>query len=557
MQTITSTRHRGRLVGRLLSLCLVVVMLLATVQAVRAAKERSSRDGTAVRSSVGRDLFQREWLANDPRSHDGDGLGPVFNDTSCAACHNLGGAGGGGPVHKNVEIITAATLGGPRVPVPREPSLVGQFVRTMFGLGPERQATMDGDTLRRLQQMERDQLAKVHPGFRSGNSVVLHRFSTNPRYDSWRQKLAGAPSFAARTVFVATPTAAVIEELPAQASRRGGPSQKRHVAETSDFQRLQRTTQEIQRIRSGVPTAAFTRTSFVDGARVTVSQRNPISLFGAGYIDSVPDAVIEAAAKQRHQDFPEISGRVSRLKDGRIGRFGWKAQTATLYDFTMTACAVELGLQVPDHPQSGTPLEPKYMPKGYDLDQQQCNALVAYVRSLPAPEQAPPENASQAAVLETGSRLFASVGCAACHTPKLGEVDGIYSDLLVHDMGPDLVDTGEYGAFTPDVPDSAEQVIEEPLASGKGEQAQQARVRIVGATQQEWRTAPLWGCRDSSPYLHDGRAQTLQQAIALHGGEAAGSAQKFFMLPPEDRGKVIAFLKSLTAPNAERLANAR
>ena len=58
------------------------------------------------RSSDGRELFERVWVKNDPRSHGGDGLGPVFNAQSCVACHNLGGTGGAGAVDKNIEIAT-------------------------------------------------------------------------------------------------------------------------------------------------------------------------------------------------------------------------------------------------------------------------------------------------------------------------------------------------------------------------------------------------------------------------------------------------------------------
>ena len=68
------------------------------------------------------------------------------------------------------------------------------------------------------------------------------------------------------------------------------------------------------------------------------------------------------------------------------------------------------------------------------------------------------------------------------------------------------------------------------------------------ATRQEWRTPPLWGVRDSGPYLHDGRAQTLEQAVALHGGQGANAAQRFFELSPRQRLQVEAFLKSLVAP---------
>ena len=71
---------------------------------------------------------------------------------------------------------------------------------------------------------------------------------------------------------------------------------------------------------------------------------------------------------------------------------------------------------------------------------------------------------------------------------------------------------------------------------------------------QEWRTPPLWGFRDSGPYLHDGRAQTLEQAVAMHGGQAASSAQQFFGLSPRERLRVEAFLKSLVAPHSVELA---
>ena len=77
------------------------------------------------------------------------------------------------------------------------------------------------------------------------------------------------------------------------------------------------------------------------------------------------------------------------------------------------------------------------------------------------------------------------------------------------------------------------------------------------ASRFEWRTPPLWGFRDSGPYLHDGRAETLDQAVALHGGEAGTIAPNFFRLSVKERRQVEAFLKSLTAPApAELLAQA-
>ncbi len=137
---------------------------------------------------------------------------------------------------------------------------------------------------------------------------------------------------------------------------------------------------------------------------ISRSQRNPTALFGAGLIDSITEAQIEAAAKVKHPGFAEIAGRVSRLKDKRIGRFGWKAQTPSLDDFVLTACAVELGLEVPAHHQGGLPAHPEAKPKGLDLNAEECASLVAYVGNLPRPAQRKPESDREANEVEAGRR---------------------------------------------------------------------------------------------------------------------------------------------------------
>src|SRR5262249_36588561 len=97
------------------------------------------------------------------------------------------------------------------------------------------------------------------------------------------------------------------------------------------------------------------------------SQRNPTALFGAGLIAAIPDAAFEAVAAVVKTKHPEIKGRVCRLEGQRIGRFGWKAQVASLEDFVLTACAVELGLEVPGQAQGGDPLAPAAKAPGLDL----------------------------------------------------------------------------------------------------------------------------------------------------------------------------------------------
>ncbi len=371
------------------------------------------------------------------------------------------------------------------------------------------------------------------------------------------------------------------------------------------------------------------------------SQRNPTALFGAGLIDAIPGRAIEDAAKVKHPGFPEVAGRVSRLKDKRIGRFGWKAQTSSLGDFVLTACAVELGLEVPGHHQGGNPRKPDAQAKGLDLTAGECNALLDYVRALPKPAERRPETDAESQEVATGRKLFASTGCATCHAPKLGDVEGLYSDLLLHDLGFQLGDTGQYGVFDPSSSD--EEIIDDegpiaeampglqptaptllPFVSGPAprlivaapvpplpvaevaaataaipavpQETTAVTPQLAGqfvpvatgpvmfrsgaiimtggpsgeivtkrptsgpASRFEWRTAPLWGFRDSGPYLHDGRADTVDQAVALHGGEATKVAGKYFGLSARERRQVEAFLKSLTAPEpvpTERVASAR
>ena len=106
--------------------------------------------GRALREdqALGELLFAKEWIVNDPTSHGGDGLGPVYNETSCVACHGLGGPGGAGPESKNVILVTASPNGcGPTQP-----------------------------------------LAQVHPGFRNSRSTVIHRFGSDPEYALWRRR---------------------------------------------------------------------------------------------------------------------------------------------------------------------------------------------------------------------------------------------------------------------------------------------------------------------------------------------------------------------------------
>jgi CxxC motif-containing protein (DUF1111 family) len=554
---------------------------------------KKAEKAAQVQKVDGAELFNREWLPNDARAAKGDGLGPVFNETSCVACHNQGAVGGGGPSSKNVDVISV--FANPQHHIQHGPSTLPEAMfRAMFGgfgSGPQvadvpasKPAANDPKALAKKQ---REELAKIHPGFTSARSVVLHKSGTDPEYDAWRLSMKGqghlvfqsaafspdGSTFAVETVGpVPSPavTAAVAEvaiegtaktltvEQPLQppTDTKAEPPTQEAAAQAARNQLAQ---QMIQQHRSAVQQF----TSATQGTQAQIgnftflgSQRNPTALFGAGIIDAIPEEAIKANAGKRHKDFPEVQGRVARLKDGKIGRFGWKNQTASLYEFAMTACAVELGLDVPDHPQAGVPHKADYKSPGNDMTKEESDALVNYLKNLPAPVQRTAANKQEAEYLATGEEKFAAVGCATCHVKDVGDAKGVFSDLLLHDMGQDLGDTGSYGIF---IPNSAEEGGDEPIPSLQQQQifpgvaggGKADREKTIGALRQEWRTPPLWGVRDSAPYLHDGRADTLEQAIALHGGEAARSAQRFFELKPEERMKVMAFLKSLRAPETQ------
>jgi CxxC motif-containing protein (DUF1111 family) len=249
-------------------------------------------------------------------------------------------------------------------------------------------------------------------------------------------------------------------------------------------------------------------------------ERNTPALFGAGLIDELPDDVIEANAQTSHAGHPEITGKVGRTTDGRVARFGWKGDVPDLVTFVSRACSVELGLEVPGSPQPGR------ASAAYDIDVDDLEDLIAFVRELPQPIEARGDGGDGAMghnqVASEGAEIFDEIGCTACHTPALGDVDGLYSDLLLHDMGADLDDNanvGYYGA-TP-----------------------------VGGSN-EWRTPPLWGVRDSGQWLHDGRAQTIEAAIAAHAGEALPSMFKWRALQQSERFALRAFLETLVAPGS-------
>ena len=253
----------------------------------------------------------------------------------------------------------------------------------------------------------------------------------------------------------------------------------------------------------------------------TVAGRSTPDVFGFGLLDAVPDSEILKYADPDDRNGDGISGRPNRFFDGRLGRFGRKALVPTLREFNDGAFQVEIGITNPSVPAEGT-VTGNPLPDGTDpaadpeLGERGLELTDAYVRLL-----APPAPLKQSGEARRGSDIFARVGCTSCHVPTLRTGDNpiralshkevaAYTDLLLHDMGPDLAD-----------------------------------ICLGLATPSEFRTEPLMGLRHATQFLHDGRAKTPEQAVELHGGEGTRSRDLFKALPAADRAALLAFLKTL------------
>jgi CxxC motif-containing protein (DUF1111 family) len=245
------------------------------------------------------------------------------------------------------------------------------------------------------------------------------------------------------------------------------------------------------------------------GANVT-SVRNTPPLFGSGLIDAIPDEVIRAGAVARADG---VRGRPNLVRgpDGRedVGRFGWKSDTPTLELFVAEAFRTELGVTSPLAPAGLLPAGTDRCPgesSAPEIDRDDVRAVVAFVAGLPAPR---PRSSHPA-----GEMVFEETGCATCHVPTLQagtRAVPLYSDLLLHDMGPGLDDAVVQGS-----------------AAGR-----------------DWRTTPLWGLSDRTRFLHDGRADGLRGAILAHGGEAAAAQRRFRSLSKDQLRSLLEFLRTL------------
>jgi len=291
---------------------------------------------------------------------------------------------------------------------------------------------------------------------------------------------------------------------------------------------------------------------------VRFSPRNGMPVFGLGLLELIPEEAILALEDEEDTNSDGISGRANwvfdpiKARDGddtpiSLGRFGWKASTPSVRVQSLGALRGDMGITnplFPDESIANTAMHESYLTRtnnedtGTDIygdteaSQGFSDDVVFYAETLAVPARRDIDDEDVLA----GSILFQATECTACHTPSFTTQTGelniggkdapealkgqkIYpfTDMLLHNMGDELADNRR-----------------DFMADGF-----------------EWKTRPLWGIgltktvNPAAGFLHDGRADTVEEAILWHGGEAANSRTLFANLTSVQRSQLVSFVMSL------------
>ena len=285
----------------------------------------------------------------------------------------------------------------------------------------------------------------------------------------------------------------------------------------------------------GVERPSIPTSGQVGGQLVTAAQRNAPPFLGVGLFEFVSNSTILGLSDPNDMDGDGISGRFNADGQGNIGRFGYKLQANFIEGFIRGASLNQMGITTDPVLGSDGIVNYKFQ-VGASFDDpttdmdgvpdpeisvQDFGDIVTFNRFVAPPPKVPfsPEALQ-------GEVLFETLNCTSCHLPTIpssvGDLEA-YTDLLLHDMGPGLADGISMGGspqFTTLLPD-------------------------FNSTASEFRTQPLWGVRLHGPWLHDGSADTLHDAILFHGGEAQASRDAYNNLTPAEQALVIEFLEAL------------
>ncbi|MET0382271.1 MAG: di-heme oxidoredictase family protein [Burkholderiaceae bacterium] len=294
------------------------------------------------------------------------------------------------------------------------------------------------------------------------------------------------------------------------------------------------------------------RVSFDGPTPGVYSLRSAQPMIGMGLLEAIPDADILARVRAT-PDADGVKGQANFAYDPetgavRLGRYGWKASKVSLRHQAAAAALLDMSVTSPVYPNRGCLAGPARCTAAYKvepgLSEDTLRLMTRYLGLLGVPAQRSlasgfPKGVSPLPYLDVdpkqvaaGAKVFENNRCTSCHVGEMKTGNGSelaearnqtikpYTDLLLHDMGPDLAD----------------RLVEGQAAGGM------------------WRTSALWGigytervagAAGQAGYLHDSRARTLTEAILWHGGEATASRQRFEALPKADREALLAFLGSL------------
>jgi len=263
-----------------------------------------------------------------------------------------------------------------------------------------------------------------------------------------------------------------------------------------------------------------------------IARRVPIALFGAGLVEAIPDETLMALEDPIDRNRDGVSGRAAVLTDAatgerRIGRFGWKAQHATLLAFSADAYRNEMGITndlfprelavgvTPDRMRLCDPIPDPEDKRDPRTGRRGIDNFTSFMTLLGPLDRGPMDEATR-----IGEAVFGAIGCATCHTPAMETGPSanplfhhrqvpLFSDLMLHDIG-----TGD------------------GIAQGV-------------AAPEEMRTPALWGLRHRRPLLHDGSAATIEDAVGRHASEADLARRSYERLAAPQRAALLAFLRSL------------
>ena len=255
------------------------------------------------------------------------------------------------------------------------------------------------------------------------------------------------------------------------------------------------------------------REEYPEGVADVFEQRQTPSILGDGLIETILDSAILANEDAMDADGDGVLGVACRVSvDGNIeiGRFGWKAQVPTLRDFVNDAMFGELGMTTPDDGRGFGKRADGDNIFDPEISQSEVDDIAFFLSSLPPPAR----GGSLDPQVGIGEMIFGSIGCSKCHIPQLMGDNGpvpLFSDLLLHNV----------------------------MSSGfRG-------MEEAGAGVGMYQTPPLWGIVDTAPYMHDGRAEDLNDAILHHDGEAAQVRMSYEALPLPQQQALILFLRDL------------